>query len=121
MAPQRADYSECSVRTYRNDAGVCDRCGTTLTGRRKRWCGEACYLADLREHFWTAARNVALKRDGSRCVSCGSTKRLEVNHIEPRVGRGYLTGCWNHIAGLETLCKPCHQEVTNHQVRERKS
>jgi hypothetical protein len=40
---------------------------------------------------------------------------LEVNHIEPRHGRGYQAGCWNHQANLETLCHRCHVAVTRLQ------
>lgn len=41
--------------------------------------------------------------------------RLEVNHVEPRRGRGYALGCHNHLANLETLCHPCHVTVTAEQ------
>lgn len=44
----------------------------------------------------------------------------EVNHIEPRNGKGYLSGCWNHLSNLETLCHGCHVEVTNQQRVERR-
>lgn len=43
---------------------------------------------------------------------------LEVNHIEPRKGGGYNNGCAHHLDGLETLCHPCHVEVTKAQLRE---
>lgn len=40
---------------------------------------------------------------------------LEVNHIEPRRGRGYQAGCHNHLANLETLCHRDHVAVTRLQ------
>lgn len=43
------------------------------------------------------------------------TNWLEVNHIDPRNGRGYGTGCWNHLTNLETLCHKCHVAVTRRQ------
>lgn len=46
--------------------------------------------------------------------------RLEVNHIVPRRGRGYGTGCWNHASNLETLCHNCHLTVTAEQRAEQK-
>lgn len=42
---------------------------------------------------------------------------LEVNHIEPRNGRGYAWGCHNHVDGLETMCRPHHVEETTRQRR----
>jgi len=42
---------------------------------------------------------------------------LEVNHIEPRRGRGYHSGCHHHLENLETLCRPCHTDETNRQRR----
>ena len=42
-------------------------------------------------------------RDGLRCVRCGGTERLHVDHLFPRL----LGGChleWN----LATLCAPCN-------------
>ena len=46
--------------------------------------------------------------------------KLEVNHKVPRAGAGYGWGCWHHLDGLETLCRPCHRKVTNAQALERK-
>lgn len=44
------------------------------------------------------------RRDGYRCVQCGSTDHLEVDHIE----RGD-----NHSEqNLQTLCRLCHQRKT---------
>lgn len=45
---------------------------------------------------------------------------LEVNHIAPRVGRGYGFGCHNHLANLETLCHGCHVDETNRQAAQRR-
>lgn len=45
---------------------------------------------------------------------------LEVNHIDPRVGRGYGWGCHNHLSNLETLCHGCHVAETKRQAAERR-
>ena len=126
------DHADCPHLPHEHTRGVCDRCGTALTGRRKRWCCDACMNEWRSQHDWTLARDRAKKRDGNRCVKCGAEKaydwrepektvRLEVNHIVPRVGRGYGFGCHNHLDNLETLCHPCHVEVTKQQAAERRS
>lgn len=37
---------------------------------------------------------------------------VEVNHIDPRRGGGYGSGCHHHLDGLETLCHRHHVTVT---------
>lgn len=76
------------------------------------WDSDADWLAN---HRWNDARSAALERDEYRCVQCAATERLEVNHIEPRRGKGYGPGCHHHQSNLETLCKPCHQQTTREQ------
>jgi 5-methylcytosine-specific restriction endonuclease McrA len=54
-------------------------------------------------------RQAVLARDGHKCVRCGSTQNLEVDHIVP-VARG-----GRHTAeNGRTLCRPCHLHVTAH-------
>lgn len=94
-----------------------------------------------RNHWWTYASHAARERDGDRCVVCGSqgvdygigARGLEVHHVTPlhtltmTVERWvYATqnevietrrvkhadgGCWHHVDGLVTLCKPHHLEA----------
>lgn len=112
--------SGCQLLPFADQPGVCDGCGTKLTGRRTRWCSGECADEWVRQHNWAWARAAAKRRDSHRCVTCGQTRRLEVNHIEPRVGQGYGWGCWNHLDNLETLCHWCHLAVTKQQVAERR-
>ncbi len=42
---------------------------------------------------------------------------VEVNHIEPRLGAGYGSGCHHHLDRLETLCHRHHALVTADQRR----
>lgn len=125
------DHSDCPWLPHEHQEGVCDRCGTRLTGRQTRWCSDKCQIEWRREHDWTAARNAAVRRDDHTCRHCGAREnrdhrhpegvvRLEVNHIVPREGRGYGFGCRNHQENLETLCTQCHRVVTNTQAAERK-
>jgi 5-methylcytosine-specific restriction endonuclease McrA len=130
----------CVLLPYDTAAGVCAACGESLVRRQKRWCSKECEQVYHRNHYWSFARKAAVKRDKA-CVKCGWADEywdslrsgqfvmwsranllgyhpanwLEVNHIMPRVGAGYGTGCWNHLSNLETLCHPCHVKVTNRQ------
>jgi 5-methylcytosine-specific restriction endonuclease McrA len=47
-----------------------------------------------------------LKRDGWRCQRCGSSKDLQVHHIQPRSLLGGHTE-----ANLITICSVCHREA----------
>jgi 5-methylcytosine-specific restriction protein A len=58
---------------------------------------------------WEVIRIAVLKRDGYRCVECGSTFNLEVHHIIP-VSRGGKTVMFN----LKTLCGTCHNKKHHH-------
>lgn len=41
---------------------------------------------------------------------------LEVNHVVPRRGAGYRTGCAHHVDGIETLCREHHVIETKRQA-----
>lgn len=111
----------CELTPFALMRGQCDRCGYPLVGRQKRWCSKTCEKAFWNQHYWPVARKLALKRDRWRCVRCGARTALEVNHIVPRVGRGYTADCGHHLANLETLCHSHHLIVTAHQRAERKA
>lgn len=50
-------------------------------------------------------RNRVLKRDGYKCVRCGSPEELTMDHVHPvRLG-ATMTNKWN----IRTLCWPCHK------------
>lgn len=105
----------CPVfRKHAGTPGLCDGCGEHLTGRRTVWCGDACRMTWEREHYWATARNAARRRANHRCVEpgCTSTGLVEVNHIEPRAGRGYRTSCAHHASNLEALCHKHHLQRT---------
>lgn len=51
----------------------------------------------------TATRQAVLERDGA-CVLCGSTERLEVDHIVPR-----SEGGGHGLENLRALCAECHR------------
>lgn len=53
---------------------------------------------------WTSIRKKVLKRDGHRCVKCGSSRRLEVDHK--------VASDDHRIEALQTLCAVCHRAKT---------
>ncbi len=61
------------------------------------------YQRYLQTPEWQAIRQMALDRDGHRCVECGSTERLQVHH------KTYRRRGWEKRKDLVTLCKPCHE------------
>jgi 5-methylcytosine-specific restriction endonuclease McrA len=48
-------------------------------------------------------RKVCYKRDGNKCVKCGGTEDLTVDHIIPLSLGGKC-----HLVNLQTMCKACN-------------
>lgn len=63
----------------------------------------------LEDLEWAEKRAQVFKRDGYRCVKCGSTKLLEVHHIVAR-----HQGGTDDLDNLETLCHQCHHNTTTY-------
>jgi hypothetical protein len=71
---------------------------------------------------WKRLREIVLNRDGHQCRNCGSAKNLEVHHWQPlpkeRDGidqYGYRIDGPSRIvpvSGLVTVCKVCHDGLT---------
>ena len=57
-----------------------------------------------RKHIPKAIREAVFKRDNYRCVNCGSTKNLEVDHKVPLANGGT-----NEMANLQTHCRDCNR------------
>lgn len=54
-----------------------------------------------------STKQAVKRRDGNCCVICGSTVKLEVDHM-----RGLQNGGSNDMSNLATLCDDCHTEKT---------
>jgi 5-methylcytosine-specific restriction endonuclease McrA len=99
---------------------LCFRCGSPVVRPRIVWCSKACEEGWFDNHAWGWARLAALRRDEFKCQRDPSHPGVkEVNHIDPRNGRGYHAGCHHHQDRLETLCHKCHLVETIRQGRER--
>ena len=68
---------------------------------------ELAYRQYLKSPRWRQKREARKNQDGYRCVRCGSSERLEVHHISyQRLG-------WEPLSDLRTLCRQCHQEISD--------
>jgi hypothetical protein len=55
---------------------------------------------------WKRTRAAVRRRDGNRCVNCGSGDRLSVHHVVPaRLGGS------DAMANLATMCVRCHRQA----------
>ncbi|MDI3527793.1 MAG: hypothetical protein PWR03_1976 [Tenuifilum sp.] len=75
------------------------------------------YKNRLMDPQWKTRKEEILKRDGYRCVVCGSTEALEVHHRQYHylIAAGRYRDPWDyddHI--LITLCKECHSDGHAH-------
>ncbi len=50
-----------------------------------------------------ATRHAVYKRDGFRCVACGSGEDLSLDHVWP-----YSLGGEDAMDNLQTMCRPCN-------------
>lgn len=64
---------------------------------------EAAGLARRRAYIPDAVRHAVYARDGWRCVSCGASKPLSLDHIHP-----WSLGGPDTEENLQTLCRPCN-------------
>jgi 5-methylcytosine-specific restriction endonuclease McrA len=69
--------------------------------------------AVIRSPRWKALRFLARRRDGFKCVSCGASGRLEVDHIHPVRTHPDLAF---DLANLQCLCRSCHSRKTRIEV-----
>ena len=65
------------------------------------------------QRVWHNARRVGWL-EGKTCVRCGSTKSLQVDHIDPSTKVDHKIWSWsderrtNELAKCQVLCWPCH-------------
>lgn len=130
LSPLVAERVTCPLSVWAGEPGRCQWCNEPLAQTRRRtWCSEKCGRAWQREHIWRFARSAAKRRSKYLCTraECTAARRdCEVNHLEPRAGRGYGPGCHHHVlpdltgrGGLEVLCHAHHAEVTAAQAAAR--
>lgn len=69
------------------------------------------YQLSMLSPRWILLRYLRIKRDGGRCVRCGSTKALQLHH-PPRVKRNDpgFDGFLRELQGTVMLCDECHKD-----------
>lgn len=65
--------------------------------------GSSTFIVVNRIAIPESLRNQVYERDGYKCVKCGSTNNLQLDHIIP-----FSKGGKTEFDNLETLCKPCN-------------
>lgn len=61
-----------------------------------------------RPHIPQEVVDAVYKRDGGRCVRCGSTENLQLDHIVP-----FSKGGATSVENLQLLCRKCNLEKSN--------
>lgn len=70
------------------------------------------YKEELKDKRWCKVRDMVMKRDGYRCVLCGSSNDIQVHHT---IYKGIHA--WEYpLNTLYTLCKQCHESVHNDET-----
>jgi hypothetical protein len=112
----------CMHESHRRRAIVnCAHCGKPFSreNRNRRYCSSDCYGQSMLgksprkgKEFTRAVRRAIRQRDQNQCVLCGSTIKLEFDHIVPA-----SLGGDNSINNGQLLCHKCHREKS---LRQRK-
>lgn len=82
--------------------GMWEDCGV---GFRVPFYRCAYIVADGRQPLPRPLRAAVLARDGHRCVKCGATESLAIDHIYP-----WSLGGEDSLDNLQVLCRPCNSK-----------
>ena len=117
---------------YVQEKGICRWCGKKIIENkvhktRKTWHQDCAtdymiifHSTEARKHIW--------KRDKGKCNGCGKqcTRRgWDLDHIKPLLEQKGLKEDeldWTYygLENMQTLCRPCHREKTNQDIKKRK-
>jgi 5-methylcytosine-specific restriction endonuclease McrA len=94
---------------------------------RKTWHEDCATEYMIIYHSREARRHVWL-RDRGKCKSCGKqcTRRgWDLDHIKPLLEQkglkeNELDWTYYGLDNMQTLCRPCHREKTNKDIKKRK-
>lgn len=86
----------CVLRSVIYGQQECPISGTSIRGRATK-------NGYVRKQVSTSKRLMVYKRDGYKCVSCGTSDDLSIDHIHP-----VSLGGSNDTENLQTMCMPCN-------------
>lgn len=97
----------CETKT---GAVICKKCWLDIQrqvswGAKRRKCIVFDYVKQSIPH---SLKWKIWKRDGFKCVKCGTDENLSIDHIKPESFGGTL-----EIENLQTLCKSCNSKKYN--------
>ena len=124
---KRIDKGYCSAACYKKakyhqqnpkEEQVCPNCNTKFIARKKGqvYCSPACQKTYSDRKYKDSIRfdgmkELILKRDGYKCVKCGSISNLNVHHKDHS---GNQKKPNNSPDNLITLCDTCH--ISEHKI-----
>ena len=84
------------------------------------------YMREYMLKRYHARRTEAIQTLGGSCASCGSTKGLEFDHVDPEdfgLSIGKMWSCSEakfkqELTRLQLLCSNCHKEKSNQEYSE---
>jgi len=81
------------------------------------------YDAYIRSSTWAKIRQLRIKFDENKCQTCGNTENLEVHHVyDGPPDFNYLATLGKEkLLELITLCRICHEAITDGVRRRRHS
>ncbi len=102
----------------KDEAGrlICLNCGGLLSGRRRKYCCDDCYLDWLSAHSHQFKRERMINKIG-KCAKCGTTENVPnfiLDHIKPIA----LGGAEFDDDNLQLLCPECDKEKTKKDQRK---
>lgn len=94
---------------------------------QKRYAKRREYMRAYQLRWVTARRDEWIQSKGGKCVVCGSTHQLEVDHILPELKEFNPKNVWGlkkekreaELAKCQVLCKLCHIEKSKIDMTER--
>ncbi len=99
--PIRIKEHFCRYCGILKDKELCDFCG------RSSKVGVE-YTEDRSRYIPKTVQREVWRRDGGRCVECGSQERLEYDHIIP-----FSKGGSNTVRNIQLLCEKCNRNKHN--------